>query len=449
MKCQILRWLCVGMLVWQTAYAAPSTYSGKPLSMQFENVEVRALLQAIADFTSLNVVVSEGVKGQMSIKLQDVPWDQALDMVLQARGLVMQRQGQILWVGTRAEMAEREKQHVLGDSAMQGLAPLRTQVLSLHYAQAQELVKHLSGSGDAQAPRILSPRGSAFAQARTNQLLVTDIDEVQERVRQLVAQLDIPVRQVMIEARIVEADDNWGKSVGARLSLLGASRGAGVGNDRLRVALQGQDGQNRTDLFNLPAVGQNGMAAAALALSVFAPGASQLLGLEISALEADGQGQLLSSPKVLTMDQHKAVIEQGTELPYQVAGAYGSTSIEFRKANLKLEVVPRITPGGQVLLDLNLAKDAVGRVTSSGYAIDTKHVQTQVLVQDGGTLVIGGIFELAQRNDMTKVPLLGDVPILGHLFRQRTQAREKREMMVFITPTIVDGALGMQPSEKQ
>ncbi len=421
--------------------AAAPTYQGKPVSLHFQNIEVRALLQVIADFTGLNVVTSDAVTGQVSVRLRDVPWDQALDIVLQMRGLAMQRRGNVIWVAPRSELAERERQQLETSSAMQGLEPLRTQVFALNYARAADVVRHLAGSGQPAATRMLSTRGSAFAEARTNQLFVTDVPGVLQQVQELLAQLDIPVRQVMIEARIVEAGDSWGRSLGARLALVGQGHGGGMhtGVGDHRIGLASRAGQAETALYKLPAAGLNGFDAATLGLSLFSPAAARFLTLEISALEADGKGQLISSPRVVTADQSKALIEQGTELPYQVATASGATSLAFRKANLKLEVIPRITPEGQVLLDLDVNKDSVGRATTNGHAVDTKHVQTHVLVEDGGTVVIGGIFELNEREDVTKVPVLGDIPVVGELFRQRTQTREKREMLVFITPRILDG----------
>lgn len=417
------------------------------ISLHFQNIEVRALLQVIADFTGLNVVASDSVTGSMTVRLKDVPWEQALDIILQARGLAMQRKDNVLWVAPREELAARQKLELEAGSAIQGLEPVRTQGFALNYARASELVRHLAGSGSG-ASRMLSARGHAFAEPRTNQLFVTDVPSVLEQVQGLLARLDIPVRQVMIEARIVEAGDSWGRSLGARLSILGQGQGSaslGSVNGRdYRIGVASKPGAAETTLYNLPAMGQNGYAPAALGLSIFSPAAARFLSLEISALEADGKGKLVSSPRVVTADQTKALIEQGTELPYQVATASGATSLAFRKANLKLEVTPQITPEGNVVLDLDVNKDSVGRATLDGFAIDTKHIQTNVLIEDGGTLVIGGIFEMSERNDVSQVPLLGDIPVLGNLFKTRTQATEKKEMLVFITPKILSGGVAMR-----
>jgi type IV pilus assembly protein PilQ len=301
-----------------------------------------------------------------------------------------------------------------------------------------------SGGGASSAgARILSVRGSVIAEARTNQLFVTDIPSKLEQVQQLIAKVDIPVRQVLIEARIVEATDSFGKSLGVKLGGGGPrqSTGAGIG-----VNLYGSPSTsgattpnlNLNNFVNLPSTGANGVnTPAAFALSIFGAGTDQILNLEISALEADGKGKVVSSPRVVTADQVKALIEQGTELPYQVASASGATSIAFRKANLKLEVTPQITPEGNISLALDVTKDTVGTLTPAGFAIDTKHIQTQVLVENGGTVVIGGIFTEEQQENEAKVPFFGDIPGLGVLFRNRSKSTAKREMLVFITPKML------------
>jgi type IV pilus assembly protein PilQ len=302
--------------------------------------------------------------------------------------------------------------------------------------------------------RLLSPRGSAISEARTNQLFVTDVAAKLERVQQLITRLDIPVRQVLIEARIVEASDTFGKSLGVRLggSDLRAQRGAeggfSLGGDNRAafgtsygnvVASSGAGGalDLSSNFVNLPALGQGGYSPAAFAVSIFSSAANRFLNLELSALEADGKGKVVSSPRVVTADQIKALIEQGTELPYQVASSSGATSIAFRKANLKLEVTPQITPEGNIILDLDVNKDSVGQSTPAGFAINTKHIKTQVLVESGGTVVIGGIFELTESDTETKVPLLGDLPGIGYLFKNRSRVSNKQELLVFITPKVV------------
>ncbi len=445
-------------------------YNGQKLSLNFQNIEIRALLQVIADFTNFNVVTSDSVAGNVTLRLQDVPWDQALDIILQSKGLGLRKNGNVLWIAPKDEILAKEKLEREANAAIESLEPVRTQSFQLNYAKAVDVARQLmgvaaGGAGAAPAPtagpagaaassRILSPRGSAIAEPRTNQLFVTDIGTKLEQVQDLIAKLDIPVRQVLIEARIVEAADTFGKSLGVKLggADLRAARG-GTGGYQINgqdsiawgtnygnvVATTGAGGtMDLTNTFvNLPAQGQGGYNPATFAVSIFSASANRFLNLEISALEADGKGKVVSSPRVVTADKVKAVIEQGTELPYQVATASGATSIAFRKANLMLEVTPQITPEGNVILELDINKDTVGQSTPAGYAIDTKHVKTQVLVENGGTVVIGGIFTQLEREDTTKVPFFGDLPGVGVLFRTKTKVANKQEMLVFITPKML------------
>jgi len=439
-------------------------FAGEKLSLNFQNIEVRALLQVIADFTNFNVVTSDTVTGSVTLRLKDVPWDQALDIILQSKGLGVRKSGNVLWIAPKDELAAKEKLDLESRKQITDLEPVRTQSFQLNYTKADEVAKGITGQGgqggaSAQASRILSPRGSVIAESRTNQLFVTDIPSKLEEVQALIAKIDIPVRQVMIEARIVEADDKFGRALGAKLGALdlnSANPGYGVGGGNTRVSLPtgnylGVGEQTNqavitagsyipnTQFVSLPAntSTMGGAAAASFALSLFSASAQKFLNLELSALEADGKGKIISSPRVITADQIKALIEQGEELPYQVATSSGATSIQFRKANLKLEVTPQITPEGNVILDVDVNKDSVGRNTSAGFAIDTKHVKTQVLVENGGTVVIGGIFTQTERDDVNKVPLLGDVPVLGYLFKNTTRTSNKTELLVFLTPKIV------------
>ena len=322
---------------------------------------------------------------------------------------------------------------------------MRTQSFQLNYTKAEEVSKGLTGQASGQggggaASRILSPRGSVIYETRTNQLFVTDIPSKLEEIQAMIAKIDIPVRQVLIEARIVEADDTFGRSLGVKLGgryTGGSSPGAAVGGNLSPVPAGGVAGLGANNFVNLPAQGQNNYDAGSFAVSLFGSSVNRFLNLEISALEADGKGKIVSSPRVITADQVKALIEQGEELPYQTATSSGATALQFRKANLKLEVTPQITPEGNVILDVDVNKDSVGRVTAAGFAIDTKHVKTQVLVENGGTVVIGGIFEQSERNDVTKIPLLGDVPVVGNLFRTTTRSANKTELLVFITPKVI------------
>lgn len=422
-------------------------YNGQKLSLNFQNIEIRSLLQVIADFTNFNVVTSDSVSGAVTLRLQDVPWDQALDIILQAKGLGMRKNGNVLWIAPKDEILAKEKLEREANVALEILEPVRTQSFQLNYAKAVDVARQLGagapagGAGGATSARLLSTRGSAIAEPRTNQLFVTDIGSKLEQVQDLINKLDVPVRQVLIEARIVEASDTFGKSLGVRLGG-GMNRAA----DATGAGIQFGPSYNATapgatsgTFVNLPSGGQGGFNAATFAVSIFGESAARFLNLEISALEADGKGKVVSSPRVVTADKVKAIIEQGTELPYQVASSSGATSIAFRKANLMLEVTPQITPEGNVILELDINKDTVGQSTPAGFAIDTKHVKTQVLVENGGTVVIGGIFTQVEREDTTKVPFFGDLPGIGALFRTKSKISNKQEMLVFITPkTLAD-----------
>ena len=424
-------------------------YNGEKLSLNFQNIEIRSLLQVIADFTNFNIVASDTVTGAVTLRLKDVPWDQALDIILQARGLGMRKNGNVLLIAPKDELAAKDKLELESKNAIQGLEQLRTQDFKLNYAKASEVSAGLSGSGGTGATRILSTRGSVIFETRTNQLFVTDVPSRLEQVQALIAKIDIPVRQVLIEARIVEAADSFGKSLGVRLggrpitvnNSNNSQFGATYINPNIPFgaapALGTNFGTTGGDFVNLPAVGQNGFQASTFALSLFSSNLTRLLNLEISAAESDGRGKIVSSPRIVTADQVKALIEQGTELPYQQATSSGATSVAFRKANLKLEVTPQITPEGNIILNVDVTKDSVGRATANGFAIDTKHIQTQVLVENGGTVVIGGIYEQTDREDETKVPVLGDLPVLGSLFKQKTRTSNKSELLVFITPKML------------
>lgn len=422
---------------------------------------MRALLQVIADFTNFNVVTSDTVTGNVTLRLKDVPWDQALDIIMQAKGLGVRKSGNVLWIAPKDEINAKEKIDLEAKAQVAALEPLRTQSFQLNYTKAEEIAKGLTGTstgGGGAATRILSPRGSVIFETRTNQLFVNDIPSKLEEIQGMIAKIDIPVRQVLIEARIVEASDTFGRSLGVRLGALdmrgvrGGTPGFGIGNDN-RIAItgtyQGVGEQTlqaaatsgsytpNTYFVNLPSTGFNGYSASSVALSLFGASSNRFLNLELSALEADGKGKIVSSPRVITADQVKALIEQGTELPYQVATSSGATALAFRKANLKLEVTPQITPEGNIILDVDVNKDSVGQVTNAGYAIDTKHVQTQVLVENGGTVVIGGIFLQSENSTETKVPFLGDLPVLGNLFKSNVRNAQRSELLIFLTPKVV------------
>lgn len=431
-------------------------FQGEKLSLNFQNIEVRALLQVIADFTNFNVVTSDTVTGNVTLRLKDVPWDQALDIILQSKGLGVRKNGNVLWIAPKDEIAAKEQLDLESKKKIEELEPLRTQAFQLNYTKAEDVARGLTGqnqssgssggSGTQQATRILSPRGSVLYEQRTNQLFVSDIPGKLEEITTLIARIDIPVRQVLIEARIVEADDTFGRTLGVKLGAVDLTRPqrAGITVGGNYTAVGGQTGQvalpikfTDTQMVNLPAGAINGVPAASFALSLFNASANRFLNLELSALEADGRGKIVSSPRLLTADQTKARIEQGEEIPYQQATSSGATSISFKKATLSLEVTPQITPEGNVIMDLLVNKDSRGELTTAGPAINTKQVQTQVLVENGGTVVIGGIFQQDERTTQNKVPLLGDIPVVGHLFKSNTRSSNRTELLIFITPKIV------------
>ena len=442
-------------------------YAGEKLSLNFQNIEVRALLQVIADFTNFNVVTSDTVTGNVTLRLKDVPWDQALDIILQAKGLGLRKSGNVILIAPKDELNAKEKIELEAKAQISALEPLRTQAFQLNYAKAADVAGGLSGqtsggggsnSGGSNTAnsRILSARGSVIYEARTNQLFVSDVPSKLQEIQEMIAKIDVPVRQVLIESRIVIADDTFGRSLGVKLGAtdLRASQGGipgwSVGGDN-RVAiggnlnavgaqtLQTNGTVNLTDsnFVNLPATGQGGFNAATLALSLFSAGANRFLNLELSALEADGKGKVVSSPRIITADHVKASIKQGTRIPYLQASTAGNTNVSFVDAVLKLEVTPQITPEGNVIMDVEVNKDSVGAVFNGTPSINTKSVQTQVLVENGGTVVIGGIFEQEEHDDVSKVPWLGDVPYLGNLFKTRTKSSTKTEMLIFLTPKVV------------
>ena len=414
------------------------------ISLNFQNIDIKALLQVFANFSGVNVVSTDGISGAVTVRLNQVPWRQALNIVLQSKGLVSRQEGTVLWVTKAGEWEQHEKKQLEAQTALEAVSPLGMLSLRLQYARATEVALRLQGgAAGSSAGRWLSARGSVLAEPRTNQIFISDLPARLLDLEKMLKQLDVPVRQILIEARIVEADDQFGQSLGVRL-------GAG-----LAIPLRIQGGTQQLSLgatnsatgagtvpgnqVNLPA-GNAGQAVnnpATFAVSLFNAAADRFINVEISALEASGLGKVVSRPRVVTADQTKALIEQGTELPYQISVGNNVTAISFRKANLKLEVTPQITPDGSVVLDVDVNRDSVGQITAAGYAINTKHVKTQVRVEDGGTVVLGGIYEETDRNDDAKVPGLGEMPILGWLFRKRDQTRRKSELLIFITPRVI------------
>jgi type IV pilus assembly protein PilQ len=442
-------------------------YRGEKLSFNFQNVEVRAALQAIADVSGLNIITSDSVSGNLTLRLKDVPWDQALDVVLQAKGLDMRKNGTVLWIAPKEELLTKEKLELEQRAQITELEPLRSEIFQLNYQKAEAFrtvfgldASGASGAGGAGSTgtgnRVLSKRGSAIIDPRTNQLFVTDIASRIEDIRKLILKVDIPTKQVLVEARLVEANDSFSRNLGAKLGfndlrgIRGGDAGYQVSGDQ-RIAVGGTyngvaaaNGQipagntvAESTLVNLPAASINGVAPSSIAFSLFSSAANRFLNLELSALEADGKGKIISSPRVVTEDNVPAVIEQGVELPYQQATSSGATSVSFKKANLRLEVTPQVTPDGNVVLDVDVAKDSKGEATTAGFAINTQHVKTKVMVENGGTVVLGGIYQMNESNAATRVPVLGSIPVVGALFRTTGRSNSKTELLVFITPRIV------------
>ena len=436
-------------------------FSGEKLSLNFQNVEVRSVLNVIADFTDLNIITSDAVGGSLTLRLKDVPWDQALQIILDTRGLDMRKNGNVVWIAPRDELATKEKLALESQQQIGELEAIRTESFVLNYQKAADVQALLTS--DKQ--KVLSKRGSAVVDARTNTVFVQDVPARLEEVRKLIAQIDVSVRQVMIEARIVEANDSFSKNLGVKLGynaakqggqrLIGPSARYTVGSGlsttgQYTVSDTGQQLVGGTpDItiqpnINLPANGLGGFNPGTFSTILFNKNFTQFISMELTALEADGKGKIISSPRVLTGDKVEALIEQGTELPYQAATSSGATAVSFRKANLSLRVKPQITPDGNIIMTLDINKDSVGQVTAAGFAIDTKHVKTEVLVENGGTVVIGGIFSQDERDTTTKVPLFGDLPVVGALFRNNAKTDNKTELLVFITPRIVDDRLSVR-----
>ncbi len=440
-------------------------YRGEKLSFNFQNVEVRAALQAIADISGLNIITSDSVTGNLTLRLKEVPWDQALDVVLQAKGLDMRKNGTVLWIAPKEELLTKEKLELEQRAQIADLEPLRSEIFQLNYQKAESFrtVFGLDGAADSKN-RVLSKRGSAIIDPRTNQLFVTDLAAKIEDIRRLILKTDVASKQVLIEARLVEASDSFSRNLGAKLgfsdmrTLRGGDSGYQVnGNNRVAVTgnltgvgqATGQvansaDAFNNTQFLNLPAAAIGTIPPATIAFSLFSAAANRFLNLELSALEADGKGKIISSPRILTEDKMVAVIEQGIELPYQVATSSGATSITFKKANLRMEVTPQITPDGNVVLEVEVNKDSKGDITPAGFAINNQHVKTKVRVENGGTVVLGGIYQQQERTTDTKVPLLGDLPVLGYLFKTTGRETSKTELLVFLTPKIVADSVPTQ-----
>ncbi|GIX22436.1 MAG: fimbrial protein [Gammaproteobacteria bacterium] len=421
-------------------------YTGERLSLNFQDIEVRSVLQLIADFTGLNVVVSDSVTGNLTLRLKNVPWDQALDIILDAKGLAKRQSGNVLLIAPTEEIAAREKLELEAQQQARTLAPLRSEFIQVNYAKASELAALLSGGGQG---GLLSDRGRVSVDQRTNTLLVQDTAERLEEIRALVNRLDVPVQQVLIESRIVIASDDFNRELGVRF---GTVRDTGITSTGEGTAVSGslnattqlingdQIELNDRMNVNLPVINPAGSLGLALARLPF----GTLLELELSAMQAEGRGEIISTPRVITANQKEAFIEQGVEIPYQQATSSGATSVSFKKAVLSLKVTPQITPDNRIILDLTVNKDSVGEVFAGVPSIDTREVNTQVLVNDGETVVLGGIFEHTKSEQVNKVPFFGDLPGIGALFRSRSKVDEKSELLIFVTPKIVREGLTLR-----
>ena len=440
---QAIRWVVWALLLCYFMAPLSALELEQKMKWRFQNIEVKALLQSLAEMGQQNLIVAEGISGSVTLHLNDMTWREALAVVVQSKNLVATQQAGVLWIALKKEVPEN----------LQALA------IPLKYAKALDVVQRLqlAGSGTASSGHHwLSARGTVMAEPRTNQLFFLDTPVYLKQMQEVIKRLDVPVRQVMIEARIVEAEEQFGKSLGVRLggafaAPFTAPYAANAKPVNLAISAQalGSTGGVQPGFsLNLPAgsAGQTIYPPPSFAISLFNAAANQFLNLEISALEADGKGKVVASPRVVTANQTKALIEQGTELPYQVSNGNGAASVAFRKANLKLEVTPQITPEGAVVLELDIAKDSVGQITAAGYAINTKHVKTQVLVDNGGTVVIGGILEAADKDDVAQLPWLGSLPGLGWLFKTQQSTQRKTEMLIFVTPRVLAENISPAPS---
>ncbi len=441
----------------QVAQEERPAYVGRRLTLNFQDIETRAVLQILADASGQNIVVSDSVSGNVTLRLQNVPWDQALDIVLRTKGLDKRKQDNVIIVAPSDELASREKAELAARKDLQELAPLRSEFVQVNYAIAQDMAELIKSQGGS----LLSSRGAVAVDERTNTLLLQDTSDRLADIRRLVATLDIPIRQVLIEARIVIVNDDFTRELGVRAGYTGIQSNGSDGAVIVGGSAAGVDTSLSSAIDNLANNGTIGpidvpVGAAAsnrynVNLPVVSPagrlafavlGSDYIVDLELSAAQAEGRGEIKSSPHVITANQKEASIEQGVEIPYQQSASSGATTVEFKKAVLALKVTPQITPDNRIILDLNVKKDSVGQVvvTSGGVnvpSIDTREISTQVLVNDGQTVVLGGILETEERRDETKVPYIGDVPVLGRLFKSTRRTNNKDELLIFVTPKIL------------
>ena len=437
-------------------------YKGEKLSLNFQDIEVRSVLQLIADFTKLNLVAADTVSGRITLRLENVPWDQALDLILKTKGLDKRQVGNVLMIAPAAEIAAREKLELENSRQLAELAPLRTEFLQIRYANATDLFTLVKssgggvdagaggGGGGASSRSMLSPRGSAIVDARTNTIIVTDTADKLGEIRRVFAQLDIPVRQVLIESRIVTASDNYTEQLGIRWGggLINQKGGRFIKYGGSRETLgELQDivaSEERTGEISSPGdlvvdLGLSGDSVTSFGVGITSD--LYLLDLELSALATDGVAEVVARPKVITADKKKATILSGVEIPYQEASSSGATSTQFKEAVLSLEVTPQITPDDRIIMDLRVNQDSVGQVFNGIPSINTNEIVTQVLVDNGQTIVLGGIFISDTNNSTTKTPFLGDLPYVGRFFRRTIERQQKQEILIFITPRIMEDVL--------
>jgi len=419
-------------------------YTGERLSLNFQNIEVRAVLQLLADFTGLNMVVSDSVRGNVTLRLKNVPWDQALAIILKTKGLAMRRTGNVILVAPSQELAAREKLELEAKQQIEELAPLRTEWFQINYAKAADLAKLIKAPQNS----LLSKRGNVTLDDRTNTLMVQDTSAQLDAIRRLISRLDIPVRQVLIESRIVIASDDFTKDLGVRFGL---SKFTNFSNNSVLYAggggISGSSPSTSTSdlIVDLPAAPTTGTAAT-FGLAIGRLG-NHMLQLELSAMQAEGRGEIISSPRVITANQKPALIEQGVEIPYQEASSSGATTVSFKKAVLSLQVTPQITPDDRVIMDLEIKKDEADftRAVLGVPPLNTRKITTQVLVSNGETIVLGGVYEHTKQAQTNRVPFFGDLPLVGALFRNKHDTDSKSELLVFITPKIIKEGLATKP----
>jgi type IV pilus assembly protein PilQ len=433
-----------------TIFSGTKEYTGDRLTLNFQDIDARAVLQLLADISGRNIVVSDTVSGNVTLRLQNVPWDQAMDIVLATKGLAMRENGNVIIVAPAAEIAERERADLASRAEIKQLEPLYSEYLQVNYAKASDLASLIGRGSDSS---LLSERGSVAIDDRTNTLLLMDTAERIANIRRLVSQLDIPIRQVLIESRIVVVNDDFSRDIGVRWGFTGiddngdngliAVSGNSFGTDQ--IVQSGLDNvQSGGSIFpvqvpslnnrynvNVPASNPAGSFALAILDDDY------LVDLELSALQAEGNGEVISSPRVITANQKEAKIEQGVEIPYQEASSSGATTTQFKSAVLSLTVTPQITPDDRIIMDLFVTKDNVGDIVNNIPSIDTRSVSTQVLVDNGQTVVLGGIYETERTEVQTKVPFLGDLPFAGALFRSTQSVSNKSELLIFVTPKIL------------